>query len=146
MQLAAVIREAMMDVLANAAPGKSFCIRNTSPKRWRGSRAAVIGALGAEATMSLARRAGDLSDQADLAKYWRGWLAPLMQSGALAMCHPSSVARSVEPFRLREFLFLGSSQFADILAEYHIMPMSWSRALAVSHDFPAQCGDGTPTD
>lgn len=134
-----VIRDALFEVLAEAAPGKRICIRNTSPMRWRGGKAAIIAALGASAVQRLAQRGGhhcnadffgvyDLSSNADLPKYWRGWLSSQKVSGALAMCHPASAARSLEPFRLREFLFLGSPQFIDMLAEFKVQPRPWSRA------------------
>lgn len=134
-----VIRDALFDVLAEVAPGRQICIRNTTPLRWRGSKAALIGALGAGALQRLAYRAGyhcntdfvgvyDLSAKANLAGCWRSWLSSQRVSGALAMCHPASVARSLEPFRLREFLFLGSPQFAEMLAEFDVRPLPWSRA------------------
>ena len=132
-----VIREALFEVLAEAAPGRQICIRNTLPLSWRGGKAALIAALGAGGMLRLAQRAGyyyntdfygvyDLSPRADLARCWRNWFASQRVSGALAMCHPASVARSLEPFRLREFLFLGGAQFSDLLAEFEIRPMPWS--------------------
>ncbi|HEY1147770.1 MAG TPA: ChbG/HpnK family deacetylase [Pseudoduganella sp.] len=132
-----VIREALFEVLAEAAPGRQICIRNTLPLCWRGGKAALIAALGAGRTLRLAQGAGyyyntdfygvyDLSPQADLGRQWRNWFASQRVSAALAMCHPASVARSLEPFRLREFLFLGSAHFSDLLAEFQIRPMPWS--------------------
>ena len=132
-----VVRDALFEELAEVMPGQSICIRSTAPQVWRGTRAALI-ALGSGALERMARRAGylhntdfygvyDHSGRTDLGRCWRGWFASQRASGALAMCHPASAARGLEPFRLKEFSFLGGPQFAELLAEYDMRPMPWWR-------------------
>jgi len=132
-----VIRDALFEELAEVMPGRPLCVRSTAPQVWRGPRAA-LAALGSGALQRLARRAGysyntdfygvyNQSGATDLARSWRGWFASQRLSGALAMCHPASSARTLEPFRLHEFAFLGGPQFAELLAEYDMRPMPWWR-------------------
>ncbi|WP_228892644.1 ChbG/HpnK family deacetylase [Pseudoduganella aquatica] len=131
-----VIREALMEVLAAGGGHAAVFLRDTRPRRWRGAKAALIGALGAAELARQARRLGlrsngdflgvyDLSGQADLPALWRGWLASIAPAGALAMCHPAAAHPALEQFRRREFRFLGSTQFADMLAEFQVQPACW---------------------
>jgi predicted glycoside hydrolase/deacetylase ChbG (UPF0249 family) len=131
-----VIREALLRTWGALYPGMPVRVRNTRPLRWRGAKAALIGALGAATLVREARRAGhrcnadfvgvyDLSERADLATLWRKWLATVPRSGALAMCHPGLPDAGMEAFRAREFRFLRSQQFADLLARQRVRPGGW---------------------
>jgi predicted glycoside hydrolase/deacetylase ChbG (UPF0249 family) len=136
-----VIREALLEALDGNRYGAAVHIRDTRPVRWRGAKAAIIGALGARALRSQAAQAGhpanrdflgvyDLSGNADLPALWRGWLRSLPRqgaAGALAMCHPALPQRggSLEPFRLREYAWLSSPEFAAMLREADVAPAHW---------------------
>lgn len=136
-----VIREALLQALAGNRYGAAVHIRDTRPARWRGAKAAIIGALGAASLRRQAARAGhpanrdflgvyDLSDSADLPALWRGWLRSVPRqgvTGALAMCHPALPQHGggMEPFRLREYAWLSSPEFAALLRETHVTPAHW---------------------
>ncbi|MES2261672.1 MAG: ChbG/HpnK family deacetylase [Pseudomonadota bacterium] len=138
-----VIRHALLDVLAEQ-PGPRIYIRSTRPLRWRGIKAEVIGRLGAGQMNRMARHAGhrcnddffgvyNLNDDTDLAPLWQRWLACVPARGALAMCHPAGCdnTRSAGELRqrLREFRFLASAQFRDMLAQNGVVPAGWSTTL-----------------
>ncbi|GAB2840228.1 ChbG/HpnK family deacetylase [Pseudoduganella ginsengisoli] len=133
-----MIRDALLDVLAASRYGAGVHIRDTRPQRWRGAKAAIIGLLGARALHRRARIAGhsanrdflgvyDLSSGADLAVLWRKWLRSVPPQGALAMCHPALPrhSHSLEPFRLREYAWLSSPEFAALLQECRVTPAHW---------------------
>jgi predicted glycoside hydrolase/deacetylase ChbG (UPF0249 family) len=133
-----VIREALLEVLDGCRQREALFLRDTRPRHWRGAKAALIGALGAATLARKARRQGlrsnrdflgvyDLSPAADLAALWRGWLASA-SPGSLAMCHPGAPHAALEPFRQKEFDFLASTQFADLLAEFQIETAGWDAA------------------
>lgn len=139
-----VIRTALLQVLAEQGLAAQTFIRNPAPRRWRGIKAATIGLLGAGAMAKKAQRAGhrcntdffgvyDLRRKADLAILWQGWLAGIRGCGALAMCHPGLSAHIGDtqsvPFRLREFQFLSSQLFQDLLSQYRVTAGSWREAL-----------------
>jgi predicted glycoside hydrolase/deacetylase ChbG (UPF0249 family) len=139
-----VIRRALLDVLAEQKLAPQIFIRNPVPRRWRGAKAALIGMLGARSMARQAQHAGhrcntdffgvyDLRRNVDLPALWQGWLASIRGSGALAMCHPAASAQvgdtQAAPFRLREFQFLSSARFGELLAQYSIATGTWQHAL-----------------
>ena len=144
-----VIRQALIDVLSNLDPARRVFIRDTRSSCWRGMKAAIIGMLGAPALAAMTAQTGyrcntdflgvyDLSGKADLPGLWRDWLASLPAQGALAMCHPAlhsgAGEPSLAPFRLREYRFLSSAQFSDLLAEHGVQVVNWQTALGDDDD------------
>jgi predicted glycoside hydrolase/deacetylase ChbG (UPF0249 family) len=131
-----VIRDVLCEVLRNLAQG--IAVRDTRPQVWRGTKAAVIGALGASALSHQALRAGasmnsdffgvyGLEDDAPLASLWRGWLASLAHHGtALGMCHPALPTDADNAFRTAEYRFLASSHMRDLLAEFRVQTVPWT--------------------
>jgi len=136
-----VIREALIDAVRAHHPQQRPFIRSTLASRWRGTKAAIIGMLGARSLARQARKAGclsnhdfcgvyDLRKPAALAPLWRGWLASMPPQGTLAMCHPAVAGGSVaDSFRLREYQFLSSAAFADMLGQYNTSVVGWKAAL-----------------
>lgn len=119
-------------------------IRICLARRWRGTKARVIGALGAAATANLARRFGHptnsdflgvygFSPEADLPLLWRQWLAGMQGDMPLAMCHVSTavsgsaIADPIRPARVKELVWLASDAFRDLCAELSVSLDRWPR-------------------
>lgn len=130
-----VIRSALAELLEQHG-AKRIRVRNSSSRRWRGGKAAVIGMLGGAALARRLESIGcrsntdfmgvyDLSADADLPGLWRGWLASAPARGGLAMCHPALKDWGGEPFRVKEYQFLASQQFRELCSEFQIQPINW---------------------
>ncbi len=136
------IRTELLDALRRryGLDASSIGIRICTARRWRGPKAAIIGALGGDGLAKLAAERGhpvnsdfagvyDFSPSADLALLWRGWLAGLQGEAPLAMCHVASEGnRGEDPInaaRLREFAWLGRSAFRDLCAEFSVTLARW---------------------
>lgn len=136
-----VIREAVISAITERAPGNRSFIRNTRPRQWRGIKAAVIGMLGARALEIQARRAGcdcntdffgvyNLGPTTDLERLWRRWFNTMPMQGSLVMCHPAMSANSTEDvFRSREFAFLSSTLFEEMLYQYNTTIAGWETVV-----------------
>jgi predicted glycoside hydrolase/deacetylase ChbG (UPF0249 family) len=136
-----VIRDALLDILTDHAGSTLPFVRSTQPQRWRGAKAAVIGLLGAGALAEKARRVGlktnsdffgvyNLAKKVRLEHLWQCWLQTMPSRGALVMCHPAMAASSHdEGFRLREYRFLSSALFEDMLYENDTTIVGWRSAL-----------------
>lgn len=143
-----VIRTELLDALKRrcGADVSLIGIRICTARRWRGTKAAVIGALGGEGLARLAAERGhpvnsdfagvyDFSPAADLAALWRGWLGSLQGGAPLAMCHVASEGDwgedPIRSARLREFSWLGSRAFQDLCAVFAVTPARWPAPLPV---------------
>ena len=138
-----VIREALMQVLAERYPGRRMFLRNTAPRRWQGAKAAIIGMLGAGSLRRLAREKGhawnadfagvyDFHPESDLPVLWSGWLATC-RSGGVIMCHPASAeveGDAIAAARVREYRFLASRDFDALLRNTRTEITGWKAALA----------------
>jgi predicted glycoside hydrolase/deacetylase ChbG (UPF0249 family) len=138
-----IIREALFEILRERYPHQRFFIRNTKPASWRGTKAAIIAALGAAETRRRAYDAGyqcntdfggvyDFNPASDLHGLWSGWLGAMQSNGGLIICHP---ARSlleddpIAPARVREFQFLASDECAELLSKHAVQVTGWNEAL-----------------
>jgi len=134
-----VIRDALLAVLREHGCGATF-IRSTRPRRWRGAKAALIGLLGARRLEAQARHAGhrcnsdfcgvyNLREDARLEALWRTWLQTMPQRGALAVCHPATPGMDGgADFRVREYRFLSSTAFDDLLRRHDTTTTNWAGA------------------
>lgn len=139
-----VIRQAWMAVVEQryGDAARAIAVRSCRPMRWRGLKAAVVGALGARAlNRAVTVRARlinsdfvgvyGLNDDADLPALWAGWLAHLQGPLPLAMCHvarPGNGAAhddAIHAARLQEYAWLSSAAFQDLLAQRGIAPARW---------------------
>lgn len=142
-----MVRTALADVLKERNLVRKIYFRNPISRRWRGSKAALIGMLGAAVMEKQMRALGclcntdffgvyDFRKEVDLGALWHQWLSSLSGDGALAMCHPAAGNHQSLgdtqglSFRLAELKFLSSAQFQDLLGQYSIEPASWGEALA----------------
>lgn len=142
-----MVRTALIDVLKERNLIQKIYFRNPISRRWRGSKAALIGMLGALVMEKQLSALGcicntdffgvyDFRKEVKLEDLWHQWLSSLTGDGALAMCHPAAGTyktigdTQALSFRLAELKFLSSSQFKDLLAQYAIKPTSWKKALA----------------
>jgi hypothetical protein len=123
-------------------------VRICKPRRWRGMKAEVIGALGAKRLASLATRGGhainsdfvgvyNFSGDTRLSAQWQQWLATLQGEAPLAMCHiaASGPAREDDPIRkqrLKEFAWLGSDEFQELCAASSVTLSRWPNRRATS--------------
>ena len=131
------IREALVAAL-RARYGHGCALRITRPRRWRGAKAAVIGALGAGALASQARAEGlrvnrdfagvyGFEPEADFAALLSGWLDSL-PDGGLMMCHPGRAgatetrADGIRAARVREHAVLAGGQGRALLQALGIRP------------------------
>lgn len=96
------VGEALLRQVGEHWRGRKPWLRLSRPRRWRGAKAALIGALGAERLRWQLREAGilcnpdfagvySLSPTADYRRLMQAWLAGLAPGG-LIMCHPAMVA------------------------------------------------------
>lgn len=141
------IRSQLVDALQSryGAEADKIGIRICAPRRWRGAKAWVIGALGAGPAAKLARRCGHpinsdflgvygFSPDADLPLLWRGWFTTMQGSVPLAMCHVAAASdRSASPdpigaARARENAWLASDAFRDLRAELSVTLERWPRS------------------
>lgn len=116
-------------------------VRICKPRRWRGMKAEVIGALGARRLASLAASRGhainsdfvgvyNFSADAQLPAQWKRWLATLHGEAPLAMCHiaalgPSPEDDPIREQRLKEFAWLASNEFQELCAESSVTLSRW---------------------
>ncbi len=140
------IRSQLFDALRRryGAGASRIGIRVCTARRWRGAKAATIGALGAAGTAKLAREFGHpvnsdfvgvygFSPDAKLPILWRGWLAGMRGDAPLAMCHvaaasgPARPRDPIRPAREAEFGWLASNAFRDLCAERSVSLERWPR-------------------
>lgn len=131
------IREALLQAL-RARYGHGCALRITRPRRWRGAKAALIGALGAGGLAAGARAEGlrvnrdfagvyGFEAQADFAALLQGWLDSL-PDGGLLMCHPGRAgatetrADGIRAARVREHAVLAGGQGRALLQALGILP------------------------
>lgn len=144
-----LIRALLTETLATRYGANAPFVRVCRPRCWRGLKAAIIGALGAEVLASLLAEnniagntdfAGvyDLRAGADLPGLWRGWLSGLAGPRPLLMCHvamptatPSAEARSDTIFaaRLAEYAWLASRDFNQLCTDLDMQPVRWAAAV-----------------
>ena len=137
------VRTALIEGLARRY-GKgagAIGVRICKPRRWRGTKAEVIAALGARRLAWLATRGGhainsdfvgvyDFSADAQLSARWKRWLATLQGEAPLAMCHIAATGPwpgddPIRETRLKEFAWLGSNEFQDLCAELSVTLSRW---------------------
>ena len=142
------IRDALVQALC-ARYGHGCALRITRSRRWRGAKAAVIGALGARGLAAAARAEGlkvnrdfagvyGFDAQADYAALLEGWLDSL-PDGGLMMCHPGRAgsietrADGIRAARVREHAVLAGGQGRALLQALGIQPgrcRDWTVASA----------------
>jgi len=141
-----VIRLQFIDAMQRryGAAAASIRVRISAPRRWRGPKARIIGALGAAPMAVLARRSGHpvnsdflgvygFSPQADLRLLWRQWLTGMQGDIPLAMCHVaaasnrSTLADPIRAARVKEFAWLASDAFQDLCAELSVTLDRWPK-------------------
>jgi predicted glycoside hydrolase/deacetylase ChbG (UPF0249 family) len=126
------IREALLaEIDRHWPPGVRPWVRLSLPTRWRGYKAALIGALGAHELRAGLLAAGlrfnpdfagvySLSPRAHYGGLMRGWLADLAPGGVV-MCHPArrdgAADAPLAEARRREFDYLMSPAFPADCAE-----------------------------
>jgi predicted glycoside hydrolase/deacetylase ChbG (UPF0249 family) len=132
------IREPLVEVLARRYPGRLPYLRVSQVRAGAGERlglkSRVISALGSNAIKKIADGAGvpradallgvyDFDgDTARYAALMDGWLAGA-PAGGMLMCHPASAAGpddEIGAARLREYAYLGSSDFGAALAHAQV--------------------------
>ena len=142
-----VIRSQLTDVLQSryGAGTARIGIRIGTPRRWRGAKARIIGALGAASMAKLASRLGHpintdflgvygFSPKARLPVLWRRWLTGMRGGIPLAMCHVavgssrSTIADPIRPARVKELAWLASDAFQELCAELSVTLDRWPRS------------------
>ncbi len=139
-----VIREALVTELQRryGAAVKKPLLRNTAPQAWRGSKAAIIAALGSGALTRLAQKAKlpcsgdfagvyDFAPDSDLPVLWKGWFDSLQADTVpgIIMCHPSYARKQSDPVdsianaRVREVDWLKSPDFAELCKASGVQPI-----------------------
>lgn len=141
-----IIREALLQGL-QARYGeqvRAIAIRDCAPKRWRGLKAAIVGATGANEFAKRARAHGhamnsdfagvyDFAVRANLPALWRGWLADLHGTEPLIMCHVSQaperevVDDPIRAARINEYGWLQSAAYRECLSIHNLVPAMWQR-------------------
>jgi len=123
-----VVRDALLAELVDRYPGRAPAVRVTVPRRWRGTKAAIISALGGGALRRALRRLG-VPHNADFCGVYgfqagapyralvQGWLGTL-EDGGLLMCHPGQASPDpLSAAREAELGYLASADFeADCAA------------------------------
>lgn len=121
------VRDVLLQAMATRY-GTSVPIRCTWPLRWRGTKAAVIGLLGARALRDAALQRGlrlnqdfagvydllDTSGYAERMEHWVGQLA----DGGLVMCHPEFPQPGAQAARVAEHAFFDSPAWPALLARH----------------------------
>jgi len=135
-----IVRDALMKVLGEMPHDFRPYVRCTRPQHWRGSKAALIGLLGAKSLRDSAASIGclyntdflgvyDFSDKR-IAQLWHRWLQTVPDVGALLMCHPGLQGQNGDnDFRQREYRLLASVEFEDMLSHYGVLPSSWQETV-----------------
>ncbi len=127
-----VLRTLLLDELRDR-PGARMGLRCTWPNHLRGSKAALIGLLGAAATRREAAARGlrinrdfagvyDLKAPSGYATRMEEWLRTL-DDGGLIMCHPEWPGETAHLARAHEHVFYSSGDWPRLLR-------SWNVALA----------------
>jgi len=144
-----VIREQLLAALVRRYPfeAQHIGLRWCHSQPARGSKAALIGLLGAKGLKQLAEHHGlctntdfsgvyDFSPAASLPRLWRDWLSTGEGAQPLVMCH---VARddgtlgdtrrrggdSIRAARIREYEWLRSAAFDQLLTDLQRRPARW---------------------
>jgi predicted glycoside hydrolase/deacetylase ChbG (UPF0249 family) len=117
------VRNALLGVLRSRHGGRAPYVRNVVPLRPRGTKAAIVAALGARPLLRRLEAEGiphnadfagvyDLSARSDFPGLLRGWLGDLADGG-LVMCHPGLPGEGpVAAARGAEMRHLESDRFA----------------------------------
>lgn len=139
------IRQALVDVVTRRYGARAPWLRVSRPQARLDVKGRIIAALGANALTSEAERAGlpvshtlsgiyGFDAQAGLyARHMALWLAQV-PDGALLMCHPATQADAddeIGPARVREFEFLSSPAFADLLRASGVLLVRGSEIYGV---------------
>lgn len=136
-----VVRDALMEVLGEMSDDYRPYLRSTMPRSWRGTKAAIIGSLGAKSLARSAESAGHLQNSdffggydfkrsVHIASLWNGWLHTLPDAGALLMCHPALPGQGRNnDFRQREYRFLASVEFEDMLTRHGVVTSGWKESV-----------------
>jgi hypothetical protein len=141
------VRQALADTLSRRYDDQavSIAVRCCVSTCWRGSKAALIGALGGRALRRLSARRGwmansdfvgvyDFAESADLPRLWADWLTGLDGGLTLAMCHVAAPGHPHDPgdpihaARLREFAWLKSHAFHELCERHGVAPTRWPAA------------------
>jgi predicted glycoside hydrolase/deacetylase ChbG (UPF0249 family) len=140
------IREALLDALASryGADARRISLRNCAPRRWRGLKAAIIARTGTFRLEDLARKrehrmnsdfAGvyDFNEDANFEALWTDWLRDLEGVLPLVMCHVAERgdhdgSDPIRGARYREYDWLGSSKFQDLIQRLSTKPERWPQA------------------
>jgi predicted glycoside hydrolase/deacetylase ChbG (UPF0249 family) len=139
------VREALLSCLQSryGEHAKQIALRSCVAQRWRGLKASVITATGAQGLARDAQRFGhpvntdfagvyDFAPQADLPALWRTWLGSLQGGQPLVMCHVATgqdegaVADPIAQARRREFAWLSSAAWQAMCAELGFIPARWA--------------------
>ena len=123
------LRPLVLELLQQRYGGR-VPVRCTVPRVWRGSKAALIAALGGGALQRQLRSAGlagngdfagvyDLQAASGYALRLQGWLDTLAEGGVV-MCHPE-VGRGASPARQHEHVVLASANWVDLRARARVL-------------------------
>lgn len=140
------IREALIEVLSGRYGANAHCVglRICTPRRWRGTKAAIIDKTGAPALDRLAKASGhsvntdfagvySFSEDANLPVLWRDWLSRLEGDAPIIMCHVAVPAEgsldgdTIRGARLREYEWLSSEAFHELCHSGSRLPGRWPR-------------------
>ena len=130
-----VVRAVLLRELLRRWPEAPPLVRVTTPRRWRGVKAAVISALGGRALRRELARAG-IPRNTDFCGVYgfdqrlpyrarvRAWLASL-DDGGLLMCHPGEASDDViSPARVAELAYLASDDLEADCAAANVVRVS----------------------
>lgn len=142
-----VIREVLLEALEDryGREAARVGLRICASKRWRGIKAAIVEATGANSLARFGAERGhplnsdftgvyDFAAGAGLPALWEGWAAGLQGALPLIMCHVA--ARTADPAegdpireaRLREFGWLASEEFRRFCQRAALAPVPWPLA------------------
>ena len=141
------VRQVVADTLGRRYGDQTapIAVRCCVGARWRGFKAALIGALGGRALQRLCAKRGwtansdfvgvyDFDEAADLPRLWADWLTGLDGGLPLAMCHVAAPGHPHDPgdpihaARLREFAWLQSEAFRDLCERHGLAAGRWPTA------------------
>lgn len=124
-----------------ATGARAIAVRSCRPMRWRGLKAAVVGALGGDPPAHPGVPPFTLNSDfigvyalnanANLPALWSGWLTAMHGPRPLAMCHVARPGASradndeIHVTRLQEYAWLSSAAFRDLLEQHGIAPTRW---------------------
>jgi predicted glycoside hydrolase/deacetylase ChbG (UPF0249 family) len=142
-----VVRTALLAVMTEhyGRDVSHIGVRVCASRRWRGAKAAVIGASGASKILNLARKGGHpvnsdfagvygFQHNARLDVLWEAWMKTADGQLPLIMCHVA-IGRKAAPgdpiraARLREYDWLASEEFEALCTRLAIHPQRWPRAV-----------------